>query len=334
MKSSRQNHRVRLPRSALFLVIAMLAWFGAMERAHPNGASSRSVTIFSEGTRLAGDLWRPSDAPVDAKLPALVLAHGWGGTKGHLNHAYAAPLAEAGFVVLTFDYRGWGESDGKLAAAEAVPSPGADGLVTVKARELRNVVDPFDQVEDFTHAIDFLMGEPGVDANRIGIWGTSYAGGHVVYVAAHDPRVKALVSQVGYQDSHAGVARVFAEKGGVAFARKRATQLARGEIGPLPPEEDRFPRLGGVPDISRAVDYRPIAFAERITVPTLIIDVDQEDLFDRMQHGHALYEIVKARAPARYELLPGRHYDIYSAQQEAALALALNWFKQYLMPVR
>jgi len=135
-------------------------------------------------------------------------------------------------------------------------------------------------------------------------------------------------------DSRGGVARIFAEKGGVAFARKRATQFARGEIGPQPPDEDRFPRLGGVPDISRAVDYRPIAFADRIAVPTLIIDVEQEELFDRMQHGHALYEIVRQRAPAEYRTFPGRHYDIYSEHRDAALALALDWFKRYLMQAK
>jgi acetyl esterase/lipase len=55
---------------------------------------------------------------------------------------------------------------------------------------------PLKQVEDYRNAISYLQGEPGADRDRIGIWGSSYAGGHVLSVAAQDARVKAVVSQV------------------------------------------------------------------------------------------------------------------------------------------
>jgi hypothetical protein len=259
------------------------------------------------------------------------MAHGWGGTRGHLNQAYARPFAEAGFAVLAFDYRGWGDSDSKLAIAGAQPTPDANGEVTVRAHALREVVDPFDQVQDFEHAIDYLLGEPGVDPERIGIWGTSYSGGHVVYIAAHDPRVKCVVSQAGYQDSREGILRRYADKGGAAFSQLRATQKARGEIGPQPPDEDRVPSLGGTPDVSKFADYRPIAFAGRIRVPLMIIDMDQEELFDRLKHGRAVYEIARQNAPVDYRVLPGRHYDVYGSQHDQALAFALFWFKKHLL---
>jgi dipeptidyl aminopeptidase/acylaminoacyl peptidase len=314
------------------VALACVALLAAAAVPAQSGPSSRHVDFYSEGTRLSGDLWRPGGVAPEARLPAIVMAHGWSGTRGHLNGSYAQPLAEAGFVVLAFDYRGWGDSDSKLVLVGPEPAPDSQGEITARVRAIRNVVDPFDQAEDYVHAIDFLMGEPGVDPERIGLWGTSYSGGHVVYVAAHDARVKCIVSQAGHQDSREAVARRFADEGGVEFARKRATQKARGEIGPQPPDEDRVPRLGGTPDIARLVDYRPIEFAPRIRVPTLVIDMDQEELFDRLKHGRALYEMVQSNAPAKYVLLPGKHYDVYGSQREPALAEAVAWFKLHLAP--
>ena len=72
------------------------------------------MDIWSDGTRLSGDLWRPGGSEANDKLPAIILCHGWGGIRSHLNAAYAAHFARAGYVVLTFDYRGWGDSDSRL----------------------------------------------------------------------------------------------------------------------------------------------------------------------------------------------------------------------------
>ena len=94
--------------------------------------------------------------------------------------------------------------------------------------------------------LDFLVGEPGVDVNRIGIWGTSYSGGHVIYVGAHDSRVAAIVSQVGYQGIGWSAERL-------RFAQQRATDKARGEIDPIPQGIDVSPNLRGTPDLGKMV---------------------------------------------------------------------------------
>ena len=87
------------------------------------GVQRKPVTIWSDGTRLAGDLFLPKGLAAGQKVPAIVLCHGWGGMKSHLNQRIAPQFSAAGFAVLTFDYRGWGESDGRLVVRDAMPKP-------------------------------------------------------------------------------------------------------------------------------------------------------------------------------------------------------------------
>ena len=179
----------------------------------------KAVTIWSEGTRLAGDLFTPDDAASGKRLPTILLCHGWGGLKQHLSSTYAPWWAKSGFATLTFDYRGWGESEAKLVPTE--PSqPKNQVEMEVRVRAVRDVVDPFDQIRDITACLDFLEGESCVDTERIGLWGSSYGGGHVSYMAAHDSRVKTIVAQVGAQQPFGGI---------FAAGRARAIARARGE---------------------------------------------------------------------------------------------------------
>ena len=152
--------------------------------------SERRVDIYSEGVRVAGSVLYPQ-ALEGKKLPAIILSHGWGGTAALLR-PQAERFAQAGYFVLAFDYRGWGESDARWVRDEAAAS-GASAR-----RELREVVDPLDQAADIFNAVHWVMGEPMVDVNRVGLWGTSFSGGLVAYVAARDPRIKAIVSQVAW----------------------------------------------------------------------------------------------------------------------------------------
>jgi dienelactone hydrolase len=282
-----------------------------------------AIAIWSEGTRLAADLWLPDGLVEGERCPAILLCHGWGGLKEHLNATYAPWFSKAGFAVLAFDYRGWGESDAKLVPVGEPPSPDSKGEVTLRARAVREVVDPFDQLRDIGNCLDYLLGEPHVDAERIGLWGTSYGGGHVVFAASHDPRVKTIVAQVSAQQPAEPLVAT-------GLGQARGTARARGELGPLPPEEDAVEGLGGCPDLAKMVHYCPLATADRIRVPTLVIDADEEELFDRMQNGHAVYEIVRKQAPARYETFPCKHYAIYDQYYRAASNLARDWFIEHL----
>lgn len=293
---------------------------------------SRSVTFWSDGVKLAGDLWYPKAREEGAELSAIVLCHGWGGTKSHLNSTYAPKFAAAGFYVLAFDYRGWGESDSRLVNHGEPVKPGEDGTATVEVQVIREVVDPFGQLEDIRNALLFIEGEPGVDANRIGLWGTSFGGGLVVYTAANNPRVKCVVSQVGAHDGLDAALQPFSESGGAEALREYEIRRVRGEEAPIPQGEFTFPGLRGTPHVTEMLRYRPVNEAMHVQAPTLLIDAEHEELFDRLQHSKKVYDILVANGVvAKYHVEPGiKHYGIYTERYESASDLALEWFIEHL----
>jgi uncharacterized protein len=133
----------------------------------------RNVTFLSKGLKCSGCLYVPDDLTPGKQSPAVIMGHGFSGTKDMYLSNYAEPFAAAGFVTLTFDYRYMGESEGEPRCQQF----------------------PWDNQEDYRNAITWLSRQPEVDPERIGIWGTSYSGAHVTQVAAFDPRVKAVVCQ-------------------------------------------------------------------------------------------------------------------------------------------
>ena len=314
--------------AALFALVtfcvAGIAEVEAQPSPLPEGVAVRHVTIWSEGTRMAGDLSYPEGVAEGEKLPAVVTCNGWGGTKAGSSGRVAARLAAAGFAALAFDYRGWGASDGKLVVRGAMPEPDADGEVTVRAQVIRQVVDPLDEALDILHAIDFMQGEPIVDPNRIGIWGTSFGGGLVVWTAAHDERVRCVVAQVPGMGGMSGMYRT--------LARNRAIQQARGEIDPIPQGIDQVPGLTGSAHAAKMLYYDARWVAPMVKVPTLIIDAENEELMDRTDNGQRVYEILKGNGvPTRYHVLEGiTHFQVYREKFDEATALAIGWFDEHL----
>jgi uncharacterized protein len=164
----------------------------------PDNIEFRTAKIISEGVRIHAEMYSLKSL-TGKPLPTVIQAHGWGGTAANLRWDSLA-LANAGYLVIAFDYRGWGQSDGRIVLA--APPEKKDGRrFTAQVEELREYVDPMEQLTDWFTVINWAMGEPAVDKQRIGIRGSSYSGGHVFFVAAREPRVKALVSQVGAFDS-------------------------------------------------------------------------------------------------------------------------------------
>ena len=320
------NRRARrmVPRGPVTAFALLFILAALVHHAAAQGVESRPIHIWSDGTRMAGDLWLPPGFDKDGDWPAVLLTHGWGGVRYHLNERYAPKFAGAGFVVLTFDYRGWADSHSRLVIVGEQPQSEANGEMTVRARAIREVVDPKDQIRDIISALDYLSGEPGVDQERIGIWGTSYSGGHVIHVGARDDRVAAIVSQVGYQG--VGGWNPDARR----HARQRAIDRARGTIDPIPQATDRIPNLNGTPDLAKMLDHRPIDLAPEVRVPTLIIDVTEEELFDHTANGRAVYDIIRLNAEADYVTFPGKHYSIYGRHLKASIDAAIAWFRKHL----
>ena len=293
----------------------------------PDTVTRRAVDIWSEGTRLAGDLYAPRDLAADETRPTIVMSHGWGGTKALLANI-ASRLAAEGYLVLAFDYRGWGESDGKLVVQGDMPDRDADGIVTVRAREIRNVVDPIDQTVDIQRAFDFIEGEPNVDTTRLGYWGSSYSGAHAIWVAAHEPRAGCAVGQVAAADSRSLAAVSWAGQDIAEHARLQAIRRARGDIDPLPQGTDKAPNLNGWAHLDKVLSYNPVDDAGRITIPLLVIDAGNEELFDRHIAGELAVQRAQANgAPAEYTVIPGiTHYQVYGDHFEEATQMAVDWF--------
>jgi len=311
------------------------AWLGvaAIVCAMAAGAeapTSRPVTIWSEGIPLAGDLWLPAPLAERDAVPGMLLVHGWGGIKSHLNAADAPQFAALGYVVLTFDYRGWGESPGMLvrkSAGKGVPRP--DELT-----EVRELVDPLAFLEDIRNALAFLMGEPRVDRNRLAVWGSSLGGGLALQTAIEFPAVRVLISQIGNVNPRAGIVDLpDASPLSQPSVLSRRIGIARGELPPFPGAESALPGLRGTMDWGKFRRWDPFARVDELEAATLVIDAADEELFDIAKNGHALYEAVKDRLTARYEVLPGKHYDLYRGESyEKALALESEWLQRHLRP--
>jgi len=290
----------------------------------------RDITLWSDGTRLSGVLLYPKDRKEGEKLPAIVLCNGWGGTKAFLMRSGIAPrFAAAGYVVINYDYRGWGDSDSRLVVRDELPEPDEDSYVTVRAQAIRELVDPMDQQEDIDVAISYVWGEPMVDRDRIGIWGTSFGGGHVIYRAAHDPRIKCVVAQVGSMPDDwtkrnpAGLQRIYEGK----------SARARGMVDPVPQGGGSPGSLQGTPYWERITLFNPGQYADQVKVPTLLIDAENEHYFRIEENSGRVHEILKKNGiPTEYHVLKGKaHYDVYSGEcLDHVMKLEIPWFDRYL----
>ncbi len=297
----------------------------------PDSLERRPVVIWSDGTRMAGDLYYPKNRKQpEAKLPVIVFANGTGGAKRKLPARLGLLFAEQGYAFLAFDYRGWGESDSKLTSLEPLPTPNEKGEVTVKARAIRWQVDFADQVEDIRNAMAFVAGEPGLDSSKIGLLGTSYGGGLVTWVAAHEPRVKCLVMQVP------GMAAGRSGKDPLPPYALKIKQ-ARGETEPIPDKTQRRGKKGSRYhhmryNTTKSIDYSPIGTAAKIKVPTLIIDVEKDELLNYERNGKRVADILKGEGSVvKHHLLKdATHYSIYKEHLTEVLKIQIDWFNQYL----
>lgn len=138
------------------------------------------VTFLSQGLKCAAWLYEPEG---NAPYPCIVMAHGFGAVREARLDAYAERFAQAGFAALVFDYRYLGASEG----------------------EPRQIIDINKQQEDWRAAIEYARSLKNIDKDRIALWGTSFSGGHVITMAAQDPKIAAVVSQIPFTDGFATI---------------------------------------------------------------------------------------------------------------------------------
>jgi dipeptidyl aminopeptidase/acylaminoacyl peptidase len=278
----------------------------------PDTVEMRSVTVFSDGTRMAGDLYLPKGLKPEDKLPGIVLCAGTGGTKGGTQARLAPRFATQGYIVLAFDYRGWGMSESLLMATE---------------QQMNYAY----QTEDIRAAISFVAGEPNVDKERIGLWGSSYGGGLVTWVAGNDPRVKCVAAQVpGMGGARAPAA--------MKYAYDLATKQARGETEPVPIETGKMGGKMATYDQMRVNPVKNIGFsaldaAAKISAPALFVIAENEELSSNDTVESVHQALVERGVPSKLHVFKGiTHYGVYGEGFEEATQVELEWFNAHLKP--
>lgn len=288
----------------------------------PEDVAFRSETIISEGTRMVAEVFAPKN-PKSEKLPTIVMSHGWGGLAANLR-SNALEFAQAGYLVVVIDYRGWGQSDSRLIQTDKKPEK-RDGKLIAEVKEVREVVDPIDQTADIMNAIHWVAGEKQCDSNRIGLWGSSFSGGHVVYVAAREPRVKAFVSQVGAMDARWTIANAGVRN----HTFSQGSLRTHGTIG-YPEPGAKFNNMTGQPVWEKLMQYAPIEDIGRCqNCAKLFIIAENEELFDNKDHAILAHE--RATGVKKLVSIPGiKHYGIYNEARARAQQEAIAWFNEHL----
>ncbi|MEX0978253.1 MAG: CocE/NonD family hydrolase [Pirellulales bacterium] len=295
-----------------------------------DGVTERDVTYYSDGTACFARLFFPKDFSTEHKTPGVVVSQGWAGISETIVK-YGNRFAERGLVAMCIDYRGWGNSDGFVSMIDRVTTADEQRITELptKVRITRTRLLPMKQVDDIRSAISYLQGEPGVDAKRIGLWGSSYAGGHVLAVAACDPRVRAIVSQVsginGYNSPEGPLPMSEAEIAD-AVNRARSGQGAEFKTG------FSQPRYVDVETQRAAKEYRPLHLVKHISddVAVLFLLAGKEELINNDRAGKAAYEQIKG--PKKLVVYPDiGHFDIYIEENfERASNEAADWFVKHL----
>ncbi|MBY3064760.1 alpha/beta hydrolase [Rhizobium laguerreae] len=266
--------------------------------------------------------------------PAITMAHGYAGTREHGLERFARAFAEAGFVVLVHDHRNFGTSGGFQ----------------------RGDIDPWQQIADWRRAISYLETRPEVDAKRIGLWGTSYAGGHAIVLGATDRRLRCIVAQVptisGYEQ---GLRRVSPDA--LPALEGAFDTDERAQLGGEPPRRQAVvsadPSVPAAYRSQEAMDfylqpvpagnwdnevtlrstraarmYEPGNWISRVSPTPLLLVVAREDKITVTDVALAAYE--RALEPKRLVLIPGGHFTPYLGQFPMAETAATGWFREHL----
>jgi fermentation-respiration switch protein FrsA (DUF1100 family) len=270
----------------------------------------------------------------DAVRPAITMAHGFAGTKEHGIERFARAFAAAGFVVLVHDHRNFGTSGG---------APRGD-------------VDPVRQIADWRRAISYLEARPEVDPARIGLWGTSYAGGHAIVLGATDRRLRCVVAQVptisGYEQGLRRISPDVLPALEQAFNEDERAQ-ARGEAPRRQAVVSADASVAAAYRSRDAIDfylqpipaglweneitlrstraarmYEPGVWISRVSPTPLLLIVARDDRMTVADLALAAYE--RALEPKRLALIPGGHFNPYLEQFPRAEAAATDWFREHL----
>lgn len=293
------------------------------------------VRFPSDGDLISAWLYLPPAAA--GPTPLLVMAHGLGAVRTMRLDAYAERFSAAGYACLVFDYRNFGDSEGRP----------------------RQLLDIGMQLADWAAAVTYARTLPAIDPDRIALWGTSFAGGHVIATAARLPGIAAVVAQCPFTDGLASVRTisnplVFARVGLLA-ARDLLTAGLRkppvmvptvgrpGDVA-LMSTPDAYPGyLRLVPDGAdipqevaarialKIMAYRPGRLAAKVTCPILFCVCEA----DSVAPAAATLRYAAKAPRGEVKLYPEGHFDIYVDEAfERVVADQLAFLDKHLKAAR
>jgi fermentation-respiration switch protein FrsA (DUF1100 family) len=289
----------------------------------------------TDGTTLRGWHYLPDGS---GKHATIVMAHGFSAVKEMYLDKFADAFAKAGFASVVYDNRNFGASDGQP----------------------RQEIDPWLQVRDYSDAITFALSLDQTDAARIGVWGSSYSGGHVLVVAAIDRRVKCVVSQVPFISGSQGTRRLvradFLAGLFAQYAEDRRDRAAGKPPAMIPVVDENPLAVSALPTadsykwfsethksrapawrnevtlktIEYGFGYEPGAYIGNISPTPLLMIVGVTDHLTVADLAIKAYE--QAYEPKKLVLLPGGHFDAYVEEFDQACQPACEWFAAHLLP--
>ena len=292
----------------------------------------RAIEFFSEGVKLRGDVYMPDDLRPGERRAGVLLCHGYTGVKDLYLPDNARALNQAGYVAMTFDYKGWGDSEGP-----------------------RSRLAPYSRVMDVQAAMTFLGLQPEVDAERIGLYGTSYGGATVAWVGAVDQRAKCIVSVVGIGNGARWMSRVrrvdewfdllerskadrerrtttgeseLVDRGEILLPDRQSAELAAAARRNNPAAVNTIP-LEYVDD---TIGFNPEWIVDRISPRPILFITSDDDRLVLPEESEQLY--ANAGEPKKLVVLKGYgHYEVYTEPAfNEVMAAAVDWYRQYLPP--
>lgn len=292
------------------------------------------VEYYSDGRKIAGFLYRPKDwKPGDAARPGIVVLHGYSGMKDVYGMDVPQWLWEAGYFVLSWDYPGFGVSEGE-----------------------RGRHRPLEQAQATYDAVTYLQTVDGVDPERIAYYGSSWGGANAIWCGAFDERVKVIVSAVMVSDGERWMRSVRRPHEWQAFKaqveeaeRKRVltgekTTLPLGEIMLLDPhtkdvienfhaKDHRFNPEYDLESAAACWRYKPEWVAGHISPRPVLMVYSEFDMLVPVAEQLECYEALGE--PKKLLKIPGaQHYDSYymtnPALHEIQKVEALAWYAKYL----
>ena len=291
---------------------------------------SETVEYFSGHDRVRA-LWRTPDGA--GPFRAIIQGPGWYGLKDAKAYdRYHEAFTEAGFGILSIDYRGFGESEGE-----------------------RGIVNPTHQLEDLVNGVTYLSTREDVVPGAVGAYATGgTGGGNVVLLAAADARVQAVISQVPVADGRDWLHRMRTEWEWIEYERAleedRRTRVLTGKSRLIHPREEvmvqtperrasgfkkdvdtKNPTAVPMSMVDPLLRYRPIDAATGLRTPLLVVAVE-DDATTPTDHAIAIYEA--AAGPKK--LLMQRntsHYAAYAQHADAVIPEMTAWFAEHLRPL-